>query len=216
MKKSITTIAILLLSLNLFSQGNKEIYYQKMGETLGQFASCKTNEDFNKLSNQFSMIAQVENKEWMPLYYAANCKIIMSFNEKEDKIKKEAYLDEAEKMFAKMFEITTVEHEIFALEALFNTARLVVDPITRGQEFTIKSNKSASQALTLNANSPRAKYVMLSNKIGFAQFFGKETTQECLEANELLSNWDEYNKSKNPLAPVWGKELVEAIVLSCK
>ena len=214
MKKSITTIAILFLTFSMYAQGNKQMYYQKMGQTLGGFASCKTVEDYNNLSNQFSVIAKVETTEWMPLYYTANCKIIMAFQE-EDKVKKDAYLDEAEKIFETMISIAPEESEVFALQALFYTARLTVDPMTRGQEFSMKSNASAHKSLALNPNNPRAKYLLLANKIGFAQFFGKEIVAECQEAKELLENWDKLNETKNPLAPKWGKNNVEGIVKNC-
>lgn len=215
MKKSITLFAILFTTVHLFSQSNKAVYFQKMGETLGQYATCQTVEDYNNLSNKFSQIAQVETSEWLPLYYAANCKIIMSFTENKDKVKKDAYLDDAEKMLDNMILLSPNESEIFALEAFYNTARLVVDPMTRGQEYTIKSNVSAGKSLRLNPENPRAKYIALSNKVGFAKFFGKEITAECAEAKILLENWDNY-KSENPFAPTWGKNLVEGIVKSCK
>jgi len=215
MKKTITTIALTLLTLIAFSQEGKAKYYQKMGQTLGEWSTCKTVEDYNKLSNKFLLIANVEKTEWLPLYYAINCKIIMAFTEPEDKTKKDAYLNEAEKLFVKIKVIAPEESEIFALEALFNTASLTVDPMTRGQEYSMKSNESAYKSLALNKNNPRAKYILLANKIGFAQFFGKEITEECKEAKSLLENWDEFNNMQNPLAPKWGKNLVEGIVSTC-
>jgi hypothetical protein len=215
MKKTTTLFAILFIAIGLFAQNSQQMYFQKMGETLGEYASCKTIADYNKLSNKFMQIAQVKTTEWLPLYYAANCKIMMSFMENEDKVKKDAYLDDAEKMIDNMILLSPNESEIFALEALMNTARLVVDPMTRGQEFTIKSNESAGKSLAINPKNPRAKYIMLSNKVGFAKFFGKEITAECEEANTLLANWDNF-KVENPLAPTWGKNLVEGIVAGCE
>ena len=216
MKKIITTIAILFVTLSIFSQSNKAKYFQKMGQTLGEYASCNSIEDYNKLSNKFIQISNVEKQEWLPLYYAAHCKIIMSFMEHEDKIKKDAYLDVAEKMINQMLEIDSANPEIFTLQAFMYTARLVVDPMTRGQEYSMKATATAQKALAFNKTNPRALYIILSNKIGFAKFFGKEIVEECKEANELFSKWDEYNASENPLAPKWGKTQVEEIVNECK
>lgn len=187
-----------------------------MGKTLGDYATCESIEDYNKLSNKFVKISNVEKDEWLPLYYAANCKIIMSFMENEDKLKKDAYLDEAEIMINKIKELSPHNSEIFALEALMFTARLVVDPMARGQEYSLKSSTSANMSLAFNKNNPRAKYILLSNKIAYAKFFGKETIEECAEAKKLLENWNKYNETKNPLAPKWGKNLISEIVKECE
>ena len=219
MKKIAITIFALIITISAFAQENQAakspVYYQKMGENLAQFGQSRSIEDFNTLSNQFVMISNVEKEEWLPLYYAAQCKIIMSFMENTDKVKKEAYLTETEKWFEKMEELAPEESEIFALKALYYTAGLTIDPMTRGQEYSMLSNKSAGKALALNKDNPRAKYILLANKIGFAQFFGKEISAECAEANTLLSTWDDY-QLESQLHPQWGKNRVEAIIKSCK
>ncbi len=189
-------------------------YFQKMGEALGQFAQCKNSQDFNKLSNQFVVISKVETKEWLPLYYAAQCKIIASFIT-EDATEKDMYLEQTRQWFEQMEKLAPAESEIFALKALYYTAALTVNPMVRGQEYSMLSNKAASKALGMNKDNPRAKYILLANKIGFAQFFGKEITEECKEAEALLENWDTY-KVASPIHPKWGKDRVEAIVEDCK
>lgn len=219
MKKIAITVFALIITISVFAQESQSpkspVYYQKMGESLAQFGQSRSIEDFNTLSNQFVMISNVEKEEWLPLYYATQCKIMMSFMENTDKVKKEAYLTETEKWFEKMQELAPEESEVFALKALYYTAGLTIDPMTRGQEYSMLSNKAAGKALALNIDNPRAKYILLANKIGFAQFFGKEITAECEEANTLLSTWDDY-KLESQLHPQWGKNRVEAIVKSCK
>ena len=224
MKKIITGMLALVFTVSLFAQevpveqkkanAKSPMYYQKMGESLAQFAQCKTVEDFNTLSNQFMVIANVEKEEWLPLYYAAHCKIIMAFVE-TDKDKKDAYLDGTDKWFEQMEVLAPAESEISALKAMYYTAKLTVDPMTRGQEYSMLSNQAAGKALGLNAENPRAKYILLANKIGFAQFFGKDITVECGEAAELLKIWDEYTL-ESPLHPRWGKDRIVGIVKSCE
>jgi len=77
MKKVILSIAVVLVSLASMAQ--KSEFNKTMGETLGQFATCKNVADFQALGNKFQMIANVEKGEWLPLYYHAHCYILMSF-----------------------------------------------------------------------------------------------------------------------------------------
>jgi hypothetical protein len=51
MKTTFITLIIALITLTGFSQ--KPEYYQAMGESLGQYANCKTPEDFQALGNRF-------------------------------------------------------------------------------------------------------------------------------------------------------------------
>jgi len=190
--------------------------FQKvMGETLAGYSECKTVEDYQDLANKFERIANVEKGEWLPLYYHAHCHIIMSFMEQSGMVKKDEYLDVAEVSVNRILEMVPDESEIYALQAFMLTARLVVDPMTRGQEYSILSGQAAGAALGLNPDNPRAKYLNISNEMGAAQFFGSDVSKYCTQAKELLKNWDDF-KSASPIHPNWGKDQVKEIVDSCK
>ena len=213
MKKIIISIAILLTTLTGMSQSKE--FAGAMGEALGQYANCKSVDDFQALGNRFGLIANAEKTEWLPLYYQAHCYIIMSFMEPTDAVKKDSYLDVAEKSITKMIELVPKESEVYALQSMLYSARLVVNPMERGQNFGALSGQAVSMALGLDANNPRAKFIKLRNDMGSAQFFGKDPKEFCPQASELLANWDNY-KVKSPLYPAWGKNQVAEIVEDCK
>jgi hypothetical protein len=213
MKKTILSIAILLAFLTGRSQSKE--YYGAMGEALGQYATCKTIDDFQALGNRFSLIANAEKTQWLPFYYHAQCYVIMSFKEPSDAAKKDSYLDIAEKSITKMIELAPKEAEVYALQSMFYSARLVVNPMERGQKFGMLSGQAVGMALSLEANNPRAKFIKLRNDMGAAQFYGKDSKEYCPQAFELLANWDTY-KVKGPLYPAWGKDQVAEIVNECK
>lgn len=215
MKKIIITALSLIFAIGLTAQTAKNpMYYQKMGQALGQFGQAKTAEDFNAVSNQFLLISNVEKEEWLPLYYATHAKIVMSFME-PDATKKDAILDEASAWFDKLETIAATESEVYALKAMFYSARLSVDPMTRGQEYMMKSNAEAFKALNFDENNPRAQYMILANKVGFAKIFGSDISAECNDAKALLENWGKY-EVRSRLHPSWGKEMVEGIASSCE
>jgi hypothetical protein len=213
MKTIIFAIVIVAASLSGMAQNNE--YNSTMGQALGQYAECKTIDDFQALGNRFAMIARAEKNEWLPLYYHAHCYIIMSFMEPADAAKKDSYLDEAEKSITKMIELAPKESEVYALQSMFYSARLVINPMERGQKYGALSAQAVGMALGFEANNPRAKFIKLRNDMGSAQFFGKDPSEYCPQASQLLADWDNY-KVKSPLYPSWGKDQVAELVAECK
>jgi hypothetical protein len=213
MKTTILLIAILATSLTGMSQ-NKE-YYGAMGEALGQYANCKTTDDFLSLGNRFGLIANKEKSEWLPLYYQAHCFILMSFMEPTDAKKKDEYLDVAEKSIEKIIVMAPGEAEVFALQGFLYTGRLVINPMERGQKYGMLTGQSLGRALAMEPGNPRASILKLQNEMGTAQFYGNDPAEYCSQAFELLARWDNY-KPKSPIYPAWGKDQVEQLVDGCK
>lgn len=213
MKTTLITIALMLASFAGMSQ--KPEYYQAMRESLGQYANCRTIDDFQALGNRFSMIANTEKGEWLPLYYHAHCYIVMSFMEPTDAKKKDAFLDAAEKSINQLVEMAPGEADVFALQAMFFTGRLVVNPMERGQQYGILSGQATGKAMAVDPTNPRARLIKLQNDMGSARFYGKDPKEYCGQAVELLAGWDNF-MPKSPLHPSWGKDQVAKIVESCK
>jgi hypothetical protein len=213
MKTTILSVSIILTALTGMSQSPQ--FAGAMGEALSQYANCKSIDDYQALGNRFGLIANAEKSEWLPLYYQANCYILMSFMDPNDAAKKDSYLDVAEKSIQKMIELAPKESEVYALQSMFYSARLVVNPMERGQKYSALSAQAVGMALGLDANNPRAKFIKLRNDMGSAQFFGKDPKGYCPQAIELLANWDTF-KVKSPLYPSWGKAQVAEIVEDCK
>lgn len=213
MKKIILSIAVLLVSLASMAQ--KSEFLKSMGETLAQYSTCKNVADFQALGNKFQMIANVEKSEWLPLYYNAHCYILMSFIEQADAVKKDSYLDVAEKSIEKLITMVPNESEVYALQSFYYTARLVVNPKERGQKFSGLSGQAVGKALALDVTNPRAQLIKLQGDMGSAQFFGKDPKIFCPQAREQLSNWDNF-KPKSPIHPAWGKDQLEGIVKGCQ
>lgn len=213
MKKTILTLAVVLLSM--ISRAGGPEFMKAMGETLAQYQSCKNVDDFQSLANKFERIANAEKGEWLPLYYQAHCYIIMSFMEPTDASKKDGYLDAAEKSIEKIIVMAPGEAEVFALQGFLYTGRLVINPMERGQKYSMLSGQALGKALAMEPGNPRASVLKLQNEMGTAQFYGNDPAEYCSQAFELLDRWDNY-KPKSPIYPSWGKDQVEGIVNRCK
>lgn len=211
MKKIILLVAVILVSLSIKAQ--KPEYFKVMGETLSQYAFCKNPADFKALGNKFQMIANAETKEWLPLYFYTHCQILTSFME-QDAEKKDMYLDVAEKSLNQLLEMTNSESEVFVLQSLYYSGRIIVNPMERGQEYSQLAGQALGKAFALDSANPRAKLMKLQMDIGSAPYMGKDPRSYCPQVKELLANWDNY-KPKSALHPNWGKEQIELVAKSC-
>ena len=208
------TITTILLAL-VFTTAQADGYKEAMQQALQSFAECQTVSDYNQAANTFQRIANAEAEEWLPLYYHAHCYILMGFRPNEGADKQDAYLDVAQKSIDKMLEINANESEIYTLQSLLHTARLVIDPMNRGQKMMVASGQAISKALALNPENPRAQYMLLSNEVGTAQFFGKDVSEYCDRINQLYANWDSMNQMPE-LYPSWGKGQVAGLKKNCQ
>lgn len=213
MKTSVLIFAGLIIAATAFAAGDK--YQQAMGKTLGEFSQAKTIEDYQAVGNKFLMIANAEEGEWLPLCYHAHSYIMMSFLESESTYNRDKYLDEAATSVEKMVKLAPGEAEVFVMQGLLYSARLMVDPMTRGQKYSVMSAQSIGRALGIEPDNPRAKYMEIANEIGTARFFGKDIVAQCLKAQALYDSWDTY-KVKSPLYPQWGKEQIAEVLQQCR
>jgi hypothetical protein len=212
MKKASLILGTLLIVTLVW--GQKEQYYAKMGESLRGFASCSTVEDYQDLANRFKVIANVEQEEWLPLYYQAHCYVLMSFQNDVDTKKRDNYLETVSGLVDRMSELAPGEAEVAVMTAFYHTAYLVVDPPQRSMSTTPLIHAAIGKALTIEPDNPRALFLRISNEMGTASFFGEDTSPYCEQAFALLEKWDTYTL-KSPIHPSWGKEEVEGIVRSC-
>ena len=206
--------AMLFMSLTTGMNAN-DAYEQAMQEALEKMGQAQTIEDLIQSANRFEMISKAADDQWLPLYYHALNYIRITFMSTEDAAKRDAYLDKAQLSVDRMIEIDENESEIYALQSMLHTARLVIDPMNRGQSMMVKSGEAISRSLELNPKNPRAAYLFLSNEVGQAQFFGKDVSEFCPRINELYSQWDALNENPR-FYPNWGKNEVKGLAGQCE
>lgn len=208
MKTTFLTIVMIICFTGLF---RGQAYENKMGETLQKFGEAKTLVEYQRIANQFNMIANMEKEQWLPLYYHAEIYILMSFMDNSGAEKKDDLLAEADQSIQKMLKLKPNEVEIIALQAFYYTAKLVVDPMTRGQQYGMLFAQTIGKAMALDGKNPRVRYLKLANDVGSAGFFGQDPKQYKGALELLAKEWDDY-KIKSPIHPNWGKTQVEGLI----
>ena len=214
MKTISTLLMATVISLTAFAT-NSDAYKKAMGKALAEMQKSSSIEELTNTANQFQRIAKAADQEWLPLYYHAQCYVLMGFNTNKEVDERDGYLDLAQNSIDDALKLAPNQSELFALQSMLHTARLVIDPMSRGQKMMAASGKAIGQSLAINPKNPRAQYLLLSNEVGQAQFFGKDPLEYCERIHALQVNWDDLNQSAE-FYPKWGKEEIVSMANNCK
>jgi tetratricopeptide (TPR) repeat protein len=196
------------------AMANDNRYLEAMKKNLAALQQAKTTEELQQVINGFERIAQAEKNRWEPQYYIAFTYVMMANREKET-AKKDAYLDQAEQALVKLRSVDHDASEGTALEGFIYTIRVSVDPGSRGPQLAPKAMQLLEKAVALNPENPRALGLLAQMQFGTAQFFGSSTDEACQKARAALEKF-ESSATENPIAPQWGKPMVEGLLKQCK
>ena len=198
-------LTIILALVSLFNIGfSNESYHQAMSESITQLFQSANITDYVEAANQFERISNLEKTEWLPLYYASYAYIMISFHE-TDNAKKDACLDQAQKLLDQALAINPNESELHMLQGFLFPARINIDPMGRGMIYMEKMNASLNKALELNPNNPRVYYLRATMIYHMPEAFGGGAAN-ALPLYKMAE--EKYNifKPQTDLSPDWGKE----------
>ncbi|MGZ8557986.1 MAG: hypothetical protein ACXWWC_06635 [Chitinophagaceae bacterium] len=153
------------------------------------------------LANGFERIANTEKKYWQPYYYAALCYGFMASNVPDKNmidalaIKAEGYLEKAKSL--------NDNSEISALQAMIINIKILVDPISRWQTYSIQSAALLQTAKEQDPLNPRPWLIEARTKLftPAAMGGGPEAAKPLIE--RALIKYDNF-KPENSISPNWG------------
>jgi tetratricopeptide (TPR) repeat protein len=210
-----TTLLLFACLLSITTFANDAKYYEQMGKQIQAVYAAKSAEEYQSAVNTLDRIAAAEKTKWEPYYYSAFGNIMLANLEKENS-KKDSYLDLALAAVEKGKALAPNESELVALEGFVHMIRLTVDPATRGQQYSGLAMQTFGKALGMNPNNPRALALMAQMQLGTARFFNQAPTEACETNKRALELFNATTLSENKLAPVWGKQMAEAVSSNCK
>lgn len=211
------TTATLLLVLFILSStlANDTRYFEQMGKQINAVYTAKSIAEYQSAVNALDRIAAAEKAKWEPYYYSAFGNIMLANLEKETS-KKDSYLDLAMTAVEKGKTLAPNESELVAMEGFVHMIRVTVDPATRGQQYSGLSMQTFGKALGMNPNNPRALVLLAEMQLGMARFFNQSPVEACETGRKALEIFNSTTATENSLAPVWGKQMAEALVNNCK
>lgn len=205
-----TLIILLLAATTVFGQSEK--YQQAIGKGLQQLQSAKSPDEFTAAANQFERIAKVENKQWLPSYYAAYSNLVAGLTGKKENM--DALLDKALVQISQADAIAPQNSEIYTVKGYIEFMKMSVDPMSR-MSFMESASASLDKAIALNPENPRPYLVKGQNIFYTPAAFGggKAAAKPLLE--KAAAKFSSF-KAADKVAPNWGEERNNDLLEQCK
>ncbi|MBC7862712.1 MAG: hypothetical protein IAF38_07030 [Bacteroidia bacterium] len=211
MKKLITLIALLTLSLSVNAQNKK--FIAGMKKSIACMDSVKKTEQFQSCANDFERIANAEKKEWLPNYYAGYCYVLLAFNAPTDKI--DALCDKADQFLKKADSLNPNNSEIYVVRAMVASARISVNPMARGMQYGMESGTLLEKAIGFDPKNPRAYLQKGTSTFYTPEMYGggaKLAKPSFEKAIELYKTF----KPASEVHPNWGKAMTDDFLKKCE
>lgn len=211
MKKSIQLVFMFCLIAN-YTYASK--YESAMASALEKLYAANNLESYLIASSAFERIGKAEKEKWRPYYYAG-LGYIWASHSVQDVDKIDGYLDQAQRFVDISEELSPNNDEIITLQGYIYMMKVVVDPPSRGPEFSGLAMQEFGKATGMNANNPRALLLLARMKMGTDQFFGNDLSESCGMISKAVQMFHK-QIVKSKLDPSWGKEMAEMFEVECK
>lgn len=208
MKKIIFSLSLVAMSLASFAQS--DAYKSTMQGLIMKMNAAQDAEALTSVQNGFNRISLTETKEWLPKYYMAYSIIMKAIMSKET-FGVDGLLDEADVKLKEALAINPKSDEILVLQSLSNSARINVDPMSRGMKFGSIAAGLLEQALEINPNNPRIYFLQGQSKFYTPEAFGGSKEKAASMFKTALEKYSTF-KYENDLMPNWGKEQCEKML----
>jgi hypothetical protein len=208
MKKTIFIIAASLMTASGFSQSEK--YTKAMEALVPAVDTTHSIDGLTDLANSFERIANAEKTQWLPYYYAALCNISLAnmyfAAQQTDKI--DPLMDKAEPMLQKAEELEKDNSEIFCLKKMFNTGKMMADPMSRYMTYGPAAAEALATAKKLNPDNPRVYLLEGQDKFYTPEQFGGSKEEAKTLFEEAMKKFESF-KPASSIHPVWGINMVK-------
>ncbi len=208
MKKGFFVFLASCMMTVTFAQSEK--YIKAMEALVPAVDTTRTMEGLTELSNSFERIANAEKTQWLPYYYAALCQVNManSYFQLQQLDKIDPIMEKAEPLLIKAEELEKNNSEIFCLKKMFNTGKMMADPMNRYMTYGPAASQALETAKGLDAGNPRVYLLEGIDKYYTPEQYGGSKTQGkelFAEAAKKLGTF----KPASSIHPSWGASQVK-------
>lgn len=203
MKKIFFLLITTFIVASIFAQSEK--YTKAMEALVPSVDTTRTVEGLTNLANSFERIATAEKTQWLPFYYAALCNINianMYFQlQQTDKI--DPIMDKAEPMVIKAEELEKNNAELMCLKKMFNSAKMMADPMNRFMTYGTAASQALEAAKKLNPANPRVYLLEGIDKFYTPEQWGGSKSEGKKLFTEAIKKFEEF-KPASSIHPSWG------------
>jgi hypothetical protein len=208
MKNGFLAIAALLLVNVSFAQSEK--YVKAMEGLVPAIDTTRDIAELTGLANSFERIANAEKTQWLPYYYAALCHINIgnTYFQMQQTDKIDAEMDKAEPLLQKAQQLEKNNSELYCLEKMFNTGKMMADPMSRYMTYGTAAAQALATAKGLDPSNPRVYLLEGIDKYYTPEQYGGSKT----EGKELFAEAEKKMqafKPKSSIHPSWGRSQIK-------
>lgn len=208
--------SLVAAAITFSASAQSEQYEGAMKQQLSLLDSASTYSanGMQQLANTFERIAEAEKTQWLPYYYAAYCRVNEAYMAK-DKSKVDGLADKALVNIEKAQALKGKDSEISCIQSMISSARIGVDPMTRGMKYGPESGAYLEEAKQLNPENPRVYMLQGQSLLYTPEAFGGSKTK-AKETFELALKKFAAFKPESALAPNWGEHYVKQLIAGIK
>lgn len=200
---ALTIITSLCLAVGFAQPSDK---YIKAMEALVPAVDTTTSADgLTSLANSFERIANAEKTQWLPYYYAALCYItkanILFSMQQLDQV--DPLMDKAEPLLNKADELEKDNSEIYCLKKMFNTGKMMADPMNRFMTYGPAAAEALEIARSLNPENPRTYLLEGQDKYYTPEQWGGSKTEGKKLFEQAIKKFEAF-KPASSIHPSWG------------
>lgn len=209
MKKIVLAAAVFI---SAFSVAQTK-FEKAMSEKIGLLDSAKTAEQYIAAANDFARIGDAEKTQWLPYYYAALAQLkkgrsLMVAGKTADL---DPIADEADRYIALAQKMAGENAEIYILQKMSHSLRMMVNPMTRFMTEGAAARKSLAAAEQLDPKNPRILLLKAEDTYHTPPQFGGSKEEGLNLFRQALAAYNAYpSKGKN--MPNWGKDEAEYFI----
>lgn len=213
MKKYLLTSVLSILWITL-SFASESAFEEAMIKQLKSKNMIQTAEEAQDVINGFMRIAEANEGEWLPLYYAALTQTETAFR---FDVNKDQYFDQALEITKQADQISPSNSEITALNGYILMGKISLDPGTRGQSLSPQVMELYGKAIAQDRSNPRAVNLMSQMELGMSRFFGSGPEKACGMARMSMELYqkEETKISDTYILPTWGKDQMVELMKNC-
>lgn len=203
MKKGLIVLVASLMTATVFAQSEK--YTKAMEVLVPAVDTTRSIEGLINLANSFERIANAEKTQWLPFYYAALCNINMAnmYFQMQQPDKIDPLMDKAEPMLKKAEELEKNNTELFCLKKMFNTGKMMADPMNRFMTYGPAAAEALETAKKLNPENPRVYLLDGIDKFYTPEEYGGSKTEGKKLFEEAQKKFEAF-KPASSIHPSWG------------
>jgi hypothetical protein len=203
MKKVLFVFAASLMITATFAQSEK--YIKAMEALVPAVDTTRSVEGLTDLANSFERIANAEKTQWLPYYYSALCLInkANTYFQAQQTDKIDPIMDQVEPMLKKVEELEKNNAEVLCLKKMFNTGKMMADPMNRYMTYGPAAAQALEMAKGLNPENPRIYLLEGIDKFYTPEQFGGSKTEGKKLFEEAAKKFETF-KPASTIHPSWG------------